>query len=421
MLFDEEGDSLVLFNSLSCPFAGAVSLPSAWAERGAVGDDGIRLPIQRDDSGLLALVEIPSLSFVTLKKGGEAVDAPADAGSELVLENDSIRYEFESDGRLRRAFDKDAERELVPDGEYGNVLSLYEDRPLSWDAWDIDSYYESHLMETARTVDSGALPGGAVRRGLRFQTAVGVSEIVQKVYLAEGSKRLDFVTQVEWREEHRMLRTAFPVDINADNATFDIQYGFVRRNTHRNTTWDMAKFEVAAHRYVDLSERGYGVALLNDCKYGHKVHNNVLDLNLLRSPTDPDPDADRGHHEFTYSLLPHTGDLVGSDVICEAARLNQRPLVFDGFTAGGLELPCRIEGNGLSLEVLKKAEKEDDLVIRIVEQHGCRTRGRLTVASGATLVDTNLMEWTDGEQVSIEDGIDIELKPFEIRTYKLRA
>ena len=141
-----------------------------------------------------------------------------------------------------------------------------------------------------------------------------------------------------------MLRVAFPTTIRSDKASFDIQYGYAERNTHRNLSWDMARFEVAAHKYADLSDRDYGVALLNDCKYGYKVLENVIDLNLLRSPTHPDPDADLGHHEFTYSLLPHTGTLIESDVIAEATQLNQPPAFFAGCSLGAATVPFTVGG-----------------------------------------------------------------------------
>jgi alpha-mannosidase len=262
---------------------------------------------------------------------------------------------------------------------------------------------------------------GPVRQRLRFAFAVGQgSKIVQDVTLATNGKRLDFQTVIDWAEKHRMLRVAFPTGVQSPTATFDIQYGHIARPTHRNTSWDMARFEVVAHRYVDVSGPDYGVALLNDCKYAHKVLHNVIDLNLLRAPNYPDPDADQGRHELTYSLLPHTGALVQSNVITEAMKLNQGMAAFEGYAAASAQVPCRLEGAGLSLEVVKKAEKEECRVIRIVETRGGRSSGTLTVAdSAARLVETNLMEWTDGRAVSCAKPIPVTLDAFEIRTYKI--
>ena len=215
-----------------------------------------------------------------------------------------------------------------------------------------------------------------------------------------------------------MLRAAFPVNVRSDFASFDIQYGYAKRPTHRNTSWDMARFEVAAHKYIDLSDLDYGVALLNDCKYGHKVHDNVLDLNLLRAPTYPDADADLGKHSFTYSLLPHKGDLVASDVMAEASLLNQPVSVFAGSSIRAVSaLPVQVESDSVQLEVLKKAEKEDCLVIRLVERAG--RKGSATLAVAGELIETDLMEWHDAGAVG-KGKVELSFEPFEIRTFKIK-
>jgi len=215
-----------------------------------------------------------------------------------------------------------------------------------------------------------------------------------------------------------MLRVEFPTTVLASEATCDIQYGYVKRPTHRNTSWDMAKFEVACHRYIDLSDHDSGVALLNDCKYGHKVREHILDLNLLRAPTEPDPDADLGEHTLTFSLLPHTGSLIESDVQAQAAMLNQPPVLLPGL-AGSVVLPATIASKGVSLEVLKRAEKGDEQIIRLVETKGRRSPATLTVTGASELVETNLLEWTEGERIACATPVELILKPFEIRTYKL--
>ena len=137
------------------------------------------------------------------------------------------------------------------------------------------------------------------------------SRIQQNIFLGLQSKRLDFNTTVDWHEDHKMLRVSFAVNVFSDLASFEIQFGHVQRNTHRNTSWDMAKFEVVGHRYADLSDNQYGVALLNDSKYGYKIHDNIIDLNLLRSPTVPDPTADRGHHEFDVDTAVEPAEYFG--------------------------------------------------------------------------------------------------------------
>ena len=408
-LFSPDEESLVLVNTLNTSYTQAITLPEGWA-----GVEGV--PVQKESDGTVsALLEIPSQGMLTLSRSDETVSA--EEISELALENDLIRYEFSEKGEILKAFDKEADKQIL--SETGNVFTLYEDRPNNFDAWDIDIFYEGQALETAHAVSHTSLGKGKVRQGVQFDLAIGKSTLTQRVYLDANSKRLDFNTEVNWQEAHRMLRVAFPTTIRTDQASFDIPYGYVRRNTHRNLSWDMARFEVAAQKYADLSDNTYGVALLNDCKYGYKVLENVIDLNLLRAPTYPDPDADWGEHKFTYSLLPHRGELISSDVQEQAIQLNQPPAIFAGFALGETSIPLTVEGEGVSLEVLKKAEKEDCLIVRLVERLGSETTAKVKLTDqNAALVETDMLEWN--EIATLGKGqIEIPMNPFEIRTFKI--
>lgn len=408
-LFPEDDNRLVLVNTLNIPFTQSVVLPDGW-------DGAKEVPTQKDPDGtLVARVEIPAQGMLELSRSQDAI--PSEQRSELILENDLIHYTFNENGHVISAYDKQARKEFLSGP--GNVLTLYEDRPVAHDAWNIDIFYEEQVLETAHVVRVSSLGAGEVRQGIRFDLAVGKSMISQKITLDADSRRLDFRTTVDWQERHRMLRVAFPTVIRSDQANFDIQYGYAQRNTHRNLSWDMARFEVAAHKYADLSDNDCGVALLNDCKYGYKVLENVLDLNLLRSPTDPDPDADFDHHEFTYSLLPHRGNLIASDVQDQAIQLNQPPALFVGRKLAEVSVPVTVTGEGVALEVLKKAEKEDCLVIRLVERLGCETTATVEMTDAtAELVETDLLEWENLQRLGC-GTVDITMKPFEIRTFKI--
>jgi len=424
-LFVKKDKHLTVFNSISYPFSGALELPESWGACDVSDANGKSLPTQIESGKTVVMLEnIPPASFVTLKKTGDLKKLrKVNADEALVLENAFARYEFNQAGELLSGYDKLSGRAILDEGEKGNVLSLYEDRPLEYDAWDVDLYYEEQLLENASSVSVERIADGPVRQGIRFELVIGKSRITQDVYLDNSSARLDFNCKALWLENHHMLRTAFPISIHTDAASFDIQYGFVRRSTHRNTSWELAKFETAAHRYIDISSQGRGVALINDCKYGHKVHDNVLDLNLLRSPKYPDPDADMGEHTFTYSLFPHKGTLSDSDVMAHAEMINQPPLLFDGFSSGKASLPVAVSGDGVSMEVLKKAQKEDCLVLRIVETKGRESECCIKLKdSKATLCETNLMEWTDGGKITVQSGAALfNLKPFEIKTIKIKS
>jgi len=419
-LFEKDEESLVAVNGLSYPFDGPVVLPENWDKCAVIDADGNDLPVQCENQRFVVHLQIDPFSFITLKKNTRDIPViPAVSG--LILENELVRYEFAKDGSLVRAWDKECGREILSAGKLCNILTLYEDYPNDWDAWDIDVFYQRTRLASASPLKWEALPGGPVRQGLFFELTIGNSNISQHVYLGHRSRRLDFETTVDWREKHRMLRVAFPVNVHADRASFDIQYGYVKRSTHRNTSWDTAAFETVGHRYADLSESDYGVALLNDCKYGYRVHENVIDLNLLRSPTYPDPDADQGQHQFTYSLLPHPGDLIHSDVLAHAEQLNQGLLILDGYTSMRRRMPWRVEGEGLSLAAVKRAEKENCLILRIVETRGSRSHGRLIIDKpNAVLIETDLMEWAEHNKIPCDQPLELQLQPFEIKTYKLR-
>jgi len=418
-LFKKDDDCIVLFNCLPVTFNRPIVMAKKGKEFGLVDEAGKPVPAQVEKNRVLVRASIPPYSFLTLKKVPmEKTETQTRSG--LVLENDLVRYEFDQNAQLVAARDKELDRDIIMPGQKGNVLNLYADFPNDWDAWDIDIFYENNLLDTARGVVMEKIVAGPVRQCFCLILKIGQSVIEQTISLAPDSKRLDFETMVNWVEKHRMLRVGFWVNVRTDHATLDTQYGYIRRSTHRSTSWERARFEIPVHRYADLSDADYGVALLNDAKYGMRIQDNLLDLNLLRATTYPDPDADQGLHQFTYSLYPHRGELTGSAVISEAAQLNQGVQVLEGWAAETKDLPWRVEGEGLSLEVVKKAEKEDCRILRIVETYGRKSKGRLVIRDkNSRLVETDLMEWTDGAEIECVQPVPLELKPFEIRTYKL--
>jgi alpha-mannosidase len=411
-LLTADVNSVVYFNALSHTWTGMITLPTGW--NGAT-QGGNPLDTQAENDGVTAWVIIEPLGSIELKKAENK--AALQTVNDLVLENDLVKYTFNKAGQLISAFDKQAQREALR--EAGNVMSLYNDRPTAYDAWDIDAYHRTEYVGST-AVQSLKLEQGPVRSVLTLTASLGeMSTMTQKITLDFASKRLDFDTTINWAEQHKLLKVAFPTSINSPEASCDIQYGYIKRPTHVNTSWDMARFEVAAHKYIDMSEPTFGVALLNDCKYGHRILDNSLELTLLRSPTWPDPDADMGIHQFTYSLLPHVDDMVRSDVMVQARCLNQKPVCFTGF-AGKIESPVKLEAANATLEVLKRAEKANHLVARIVESHGQRGTAVLTVPAGCKVIMTNLMEWTDGDVLPVVDGkVTVALKPFEIVTVKI--
>jgi alpha-mannosidase len=339
------------------------------------------------------------------------------AVDDLTLENGLVKYRFDASGQLVEALDKTSGRAILAGP--GNALSLYIDRPYGWDAWDIDFDYVDQQVDSARGDGPVRSIKGCLSGSLIFTLKIGESQIRQTVSLASNSTRLDFDTAVEWRELHKLLRVSFPAAVQATEATFGIQYGYIRRPTHTNTSWDMARFEGAAQRYADISTQDKGLALLSDCKYGYNARENVLGLSLLRAPTTPDPDADLGSHRFTYSIFPHQGGFVESEVLREAAMLDTPPLAIHGMDGSQRDFPFAVEGEGVSLEVVKKAEKEDVYIFRLLETRGRNASCTLSVPKGKLeLARTDIMERNVKGQPAVGTRHTLSLEPFQILTLR---
>ncbi len=374
-------------------------------------------------------VSVPACGYAVLDLDAAPEAAPnAVIVSERSLENDLLRVAWDDSGLLTSVFDKEHTREVLAPGGAGNLFQLHDDNPTEYDAWNVDIEYLDHVVDLTEISSIDVVEHGPRRGSVRFVRSFGASTITQTMRLASGSRRLDFDTTVEWHEDHKFLKVAFPVDVHAARATYEIQFGHLERPTHANTSWDVARFEVCAHRWADLSEPGYGVALLNDCKYGYDIRGNVMRLSLLRAPGWPDPESDRGTHHFSYALFPHAGDLREAGVIAEAEAFNV-PLVViqsaSGGNAAGSVNPMgraslvHADRPNVTIEAVKKADREDALVVRVTEAWGTRGRVRIsTTVSVESAQRVDLLE-RDGEPVPCDDGtVELDLKPFEIVTLK---
>jgi alpha-mannosidase len=296
---------------------------------------------------------------------------------------------------------------------------LYEDRPLNWEAWDIDAFYEEKPYPVHDIVDWRIVEQGPLRAAIEIVRRTGRSTIRQRISLAHNSRRIDFETEVDWHERQSLLRALFPLNINAIRATCEIQFGAVERPTHRNTSWDWARFEVCAHRWVDLSEGDYGVALLNNGKYGHSLHHNTLGLSLLKGSIHPDANADLGLHRFTYSLLPHAGDWRTGEVVRRAYELNA-PL----FVSAN-QRPARAQASFLStdcphivVETVKMAQDGDGLIVRLYEAHN--QRGTASITFERPIAVTDLHEREIGALAVEGNTLSFDVRPFEIKTLRVR-
>ena len=320
---------------------------------------------------------------------------------------------------------------MLPPGAVANQFQAFEDRPLYWDAWDVEIYHDDKMWTSDPATSVTILEAGPLRATLEIHRRILHSNYVQRISLAYHQPGLLIDTQIDWRERHILLKVAFPLDILAPTATYEIQWGNVQRPTHRNTSWDWARFETCAQKWVDLSEGGYGVSLLNDCKYGHSIQENVIRLSLLRSPTLPDPEADQGEHRFAYTLWPHAGGWEQSTVAA-AYALNDPLIVFDASGLGSRRPagPAGSPGHNLSfvkcdapnivIETIKRAQDGRGVIIRFYESQ--RRRGPVKLTAGFPLQQvwqTNLLE--DDRTALTPDGHSVELfvRPYQVVTLRL--
>jgi alpha-mannosidase len=342
---------------------------------------------------------------------------------EIVLENELIRATFRRDGRLTSLVDLRLGREAIAPGGAANHLVLFEDEPVHFDAWDV---FISHL-EKRRDVPAAhsarVLESGPLRAAVEFTYRLSsVSQLTQIVSLTSVSPRLDFATQVDWHERNRFLKVEFPLNVRADYATYEIQFGYVQRPTHSNTSYDVARFEVCAHRWADLSEPGFGVAVLNDCKYGYSTQRNVMRLSLLRASKSPDPEADMGQHEFRYALLPHAGSFQEAGVIEEAHAFNAPLLLHNSSAEPAQASFFGVDRPSVIIDAVKKAEDSDALIVRLYEAHG--GRGPVRFRSSLPVVSAwvcNLLEEDDEPLAWEEGGTTLEITPFQLVTLKLEC
>jgi alpha-mannosidase len=429
-----EPDHLMLFNSLSWDRTDIVVVPlprgkEPGQELEIVDDAGNTMPLQvisKDGEPLqAAFVPGPVPAFGYSSVHVRTSETPTTSLKILAngLENQFFVLELSPEGEIIRLFDKRADRELIPQGEHANVLQLFQDGPEREAAWNIHETYTKRFYSWDAGTKITITETGPVRACVRVEKTYRESHIAQDIALYDRLPKIDFVTHCDWQERQVLLKAAFPLDIRSMVTTCEIQYGAVERATHRNTSWEQEKFEICAHRWVDLSEGDYGVSLLNDCKYGYDVQGNVLRITLLRGPEYPDPDSDRGLHEFTYSLYPHQADWRQGGTVHAAASLNQ-PIACLSSSAPmpGLALQqsyVEVDGPAI-LDWAKPAEDGRGWIVRFYEPHG--GRGKVAVHLQKEMKKITACNHIEEDQEQIEStahSFSFFIRPFEVRTFRV--
>ncbi len=429
-------NDIIVYNFLSWETTGVVSVDLT-----GTGLESVHSLTVRDHEGKLWPAVITGESSKTLEFTAHAVPpmgysiyhVEENAGvneqgsikvSKSELENDFYRITLNENAVITGIYDKRNCREVLS-GE-GNVLKIFEDKPACESAWNIDLEYQNKfwVLDDLQSVE--VVEADEVKGVLRVVRKFHKSIITQDITIYRDIDRIDFKTRADWNETEKMLKAEFNVDVLSSKVTYEIQFAAIERTTHNNTSFDRTKFEVPAHKWADLSEGKYGVSLLNDCKYGYDVKQNCMRITLLRSPVMPDPTADKGVHEFVYSLLPHQGNWIDANTVRAGYELNipLYPVFCQECVESGVlpeessYLSC--DRDNVIIDTVKAAEDRGGIIVRVYEASGTRTNAQLEIGlscSGAA--ECNLVE-EEEQRLPIENGkIAFTIKPFEIKTFKL--
>ncbi len=362
-------------------------------------------------------------------KAFELRDENMSVSSENIVSTEKICNKYFSiiineKGHFKSIYDKAAQRELLKDGQCGNVIVSYEDKPHNFDAWDLNNYYTEKCWEIDDVQSIDVVEKGEVRNTLKIVRKYLDSVITQYIYVYNEIPRIDIKNEIDWKEKQIFVKCLFPVDIHSNEATFDIQYGNVKRPTHSNTSWDMARFEVCVHKWLDISEDDFGVSVINDCKYGCSVQDGVIGVSMLKSGIYPNPEADKEFHDFTFSIYPHNGSWKSAKTVAQAYQINN-PLIAVNKNNEGGKLPTehslvKSSSDNIIIEVVKKAEDSNSIIIRLYECHNRRTIANVSfVKAISNAIECDMLEQEISSVDFNDNNISFEIKPYEIKTFKV--
>lgn len=387
-----------------------------------VDSAGNIIPSARSGNTLRFAAKVPPMGYAcfTLREG-HLVSASAVHVEKRLMENAFWRIRLDENALFVSLYDKRAGREVLA-GPSARLL-VFEDKPGGETAWNIDLEYQNKCwpLDSADSIEP--VEENSVRGVLRVQRHFHDSVIIQDIILYADNDRIDFRTRVNWQETEKMLKAEFLPDVRSSRAAYEIQFGTIERPTHWNTSRDRTRFEVPAHKWADLSEGAYGISLLNDCKYGYDIHESRMRLTLLRAPVDPDKNADRGKHTFTYSLRPHSGNWVQACVWQTGYELNvplECTFLPDANPAGSLPafrswVTC--SAPNVVVDTIKRAEDGSGTIVRVYEASGTKTNVTLHTEFGTKAAECNLMEERETELSAPNGDLTFTIRPFEIRTF----
>ena len=414
-----QGDGVTLFNPLSWELKSfevetteTLDIPGAVQQRITNIAGKTRLFVEG--------ATLPACGAKSFAKGTSNQASP----SPFTIQGDTVETPFykvqlTKAGSFSSLYDKEARRELVLGQPGINRFLMGEDIPEYWDNWDVDSDQELKRFPAGERLSLEVVANGPLVLQLRQTVRLSAkSSLVQDILFFAKTKRIEFRTLVEWQDQHQLLKVAFPLNLNVDRARHEIQFGYVERPTHRNTLHDRARFEVSQQKYSDMSEVRYGVALLNNCKYGLGTYRSTMTLSLIKSGTHPDPRGDKGTHHFTYALLPHNGSFSAESVIRPAYELNVKPVAFRGGNSGTAPVSLlSVDQSNVLVESIKWAETKNAFVVRLYEAEKSLAHTRITFGRPVAKVErTNLLEENPVALALEGNSVGVTLKPFEVVT-----
>ena len=418
----KESQAVTVFNSLSFPRKMLVELPAAFAN-GAKTVDGTAVQVQKIGDTVKASVEVPSCGAVFLIPAEGQVEEKAvavetcDGG--FTMENSQVKAAVNEKGEVISFVLKESGREFAADAM--NRFHLYKDVPRLFDAWDIDSNYIDQEIEAAKNV-AVSMEADGLEGVLKVTGEISNSTFTQYIRLAADSRRIEFETEIDWKEMHRLLKAGFPVNVYAENGINEMQFGFVEHPTHRSRAYDKDRFEVCNHRYSALADGAHGAAVLNDCKYGISMNGNALELTLLRAGTCPEMCADNRVHHFTYAFTAWEGSFAESDVVRQGYELNVKPVVAGGAVPTFSALT--IDKENVILDTMKPAEDgSGDIILRLYESKKAAVLATVTLSDllqGEKVYLCDMLE-NCKEEISVENGeISLNFRAFEVKTVRIK-
>lgn len=420
IITDNSDVKITFFNTLSFETRRVVKVPEVFGE-GAKTTGGESVPVEKKESYVLALITIPGMGSVTLVPSNEKNPDEKSAtckgkGSGFVLENEKIRAELNEKGEITSFVRKDTDTEFA--GSIMNRLHMFKDVPRVFDAWDIDSNYKYQEIEGARNVEARILTDGGLKASILVKGEIGNSAYEQIISLEAGADRLEVEMDVEWNELHRLLKTEFDTNIHATEGINEMQFGYVKRPTHRSRAYDKDRFEVCNHRYTALEDGGRGAAVLNDCKYGISMNKSAMELTLLRAAASPEMRADNGHHHFRYAFMAWDGSFIDSDVVREGYEFNVDPIAVKGGT-DNTQIAV-IDNKNIFLDTIKPAEDgSGDIILRFYEAKGAAANAKIKTCFMGKAALCNMLEEKKCD-IEMKDGtLNLNFRGFEVKTVRI--